>query len=63
VNEQPLMPLYAGAHVDPFGERPDAGAARPARPLPRHRARRPHWKPPLEAVKGQHVHDREALVR
>lgn len=54
-SDMPLMPLYAGAHVDPFAERVDAVAAPPARSLPRHRARRPHWKPPIEAMHGTHA--------
>jgi hypothetical protein len=63
VNDQPLLPPYAGAHRDPAAGEMDAVADRPRRPLPRHRARRPHWKPPLEPLHAQHVHDGEALVR
>lgn len=62
MSEQPLMPGYAGAHADPFPPRPDAAPALRERRLPRHRARRPVWKPDLQPVHAQHLQNSEALV-
>jgi hypothetical protein len=51
------VPVPAFPDADPQ----DAVQVR-ARTLPRHRARRRQWKPPLEAVQAQHAYDRDALV-
>jgi hypothetical protein len=52
---------FVAAHRQPAA-RPDAARAPRERSLARHRARRPRWKPPLEAVHPQHAYDRDALA-
>jgi len=53
---------FFGAHRDPVTDTQDAVQTPRARSLPRHRARRREWKPPLETVQPQHAYDRNALV-
>jgi hypothetical protein len=58
VNDEVLLVAVAGAHRD---EGADAVETPRVRRLPRHRARRSRWKPPLEPVHPQHAYDRDAL--
>lgn len=53
---------FFAAHREP-SDTPDVMAVMQRRTPPRHRARRAHWKPPLEPVQAQHLQDSDALVR
>lgn len=59
--DEPLLMVITGAHA--VVEIPDAVEPPRLRTLPRHRARRPRWKPPLEPGHPQHAYDRDALIR
>jgi hypothetical protein len=55
--------IVTGQHCDlSTAELMDAVPATRIRSLPRHRARRPRWKPDLEPVQPRHAQDRDALV-
>ena len=53
---------FFAAHREP-SDTPDAMEVLRGRGAPKHRARRRQWKPPLEPVQAQHLHDSNALVR
>lgn len=62
--DEALLMTIAGAHRDSVQ---DAVEIPRERRLPRHRARRPRWKPPrsasgLQTVQPKHAYDRETLV-
>ena len=59
MNDEALLIAFAGAHRD---DRADAVPAPREARLPRHRARRTRWKPPLQSVDPQHAYDRDPLV-
>jgi hypothetical protein len=59
VNDEALLIAFTGAHRDRAA---DAVEPPRERRLPRHRARRSPWKPPLEPVDPQHAYDRDPLL-
>ena len=56
--DEALLVTVAGAHRDQV----DARELPRVRSLPRHRARRTAWKPPLEPTHAQHTYDRDPLA-
>lgn len=58
-NDEALLLRMPGAHCDEL----DVMETPRVRSVPRHRARRAVWKPPLETTHPQHAYDRDALLR
>lgn len=61
MNDEQLLVVIAGAHRASM--RPNGGSPLRERALPRHRARRPHWKPESSDRVARHARERHQVAR